>query len=47
MCEDCSVSKVPTAIIFVLQPFCFEVGDTDCNGGNMQQMVQQSVNHAV
>jgi len=23
------------------------VGGTDCNRGNMQQMVQQSVNHAI
>jgi len=44
--EACSVSKVPTAIIF-LKPLHFVVGGTDCNKGNMQQVVQQSVNHAI
>jgi hypothetical protein len=41
--EACSVSKVPTAIIFVYQAFYFVEVGTDCNRGYMQQMVQQSV----
>jgi len=45
--EACSVSKVPTAITFVYQAFYFVEVGTDCNRGNMQQMVQQSVNHAI
>jgi len=47
MYEACSVSKVPTAIIFVYQAFYFVEVGTDCNRGNMQQMVQQSVIHAI
>jgi hypothetical protein len=45
MYEACSVSKVPTAII--LKNFYFVVGFTDCNRGNMQQMVQQLFNRAI
>ena len=47
MYEECSISKVPTAIIFVYQAICFVEVSTDCNRGNMQQIVQQSVNQAI
>ena len=47
MYEACSVSNVPTANIFVEQDSFFLVEGQDRNRGNMQQMVQQSVNHAI
>jgi len=45
--QACSVHHVPTANIFVEQDSYFVVEGTDSNRGNMQQMVQQSVNHAI
>jgi len=45
--EACSVSKASTTIIFVYQAFYFVVAGTDCNRGNMQLMVQQSINHTI
>ena len=47
MYEACSICNVPTANIFVEQDSNFVVEGTDSNRGNMQQMVQQSVNHAI
>jgi len=44
--QNCSVSKVHTAINF-LTAFYFMVGGADCDRGNMQQMVQQAVDHAI
>ena len=41
------VRNIPTATIFVEQDSNFVVEGTDTNRGNMQQMVQQSVNHAI
>jgi hypothetical protein len=44
--QACPVSKIPMGIIFfIILLYC--VGGTDCNKGNMQQMVQQSINHAI
>jgi len=47
MYEACSVSRVSTAVIFFQQPFYFVIGGTDCNWGNIQHVVQQSVNYAI
>jgi hypothetical protein len=47
MYEACSVSNVRTAKIFVEQASYFMVVSTDSNRGNMQQMVKQSLNHAI
>jgi hypothetical protein len=44
--EASSVSKVPTAII-KRKNFYVVVEVTDCNRGNMQQMVQQSFDRAI
>ena len=32
---------------FLKQPSYFVVGGADCNRGNLQNMVHQSVNHAI
>jgi hypothetical protein len=46
MYEACSLTKVPEAVSFFNNTY-FVVGGTDCNRGNMQQMVQHSVNHVI
>jgi hypothetical protein len=45
--ESCSVSNVPTAEIFVEQASYFVIEGTGNTRGNITQMVQQSVNHAI
>jgi len=46
-CKACSLSDIPTAKIFVEQASLFVVEGTDSNWGNVKQMVQQSVSHAI
>ena len=46
MYKACSVSKVPTAIVFLASPLFCGRGYC-CNRGNMQQMVQQPVDHVI
>jgi hypothetical protein len=48
MYKACSVTKVPTAkVLLNEQASNFVVEGTDTDRGNVKQMVQQSVNHAI